>query len=286
MKIREQSLPRGWYPGNADAIISFLNNYSGGNGKQNSIAAIAPHAGWYFSGVTAAISFSALDKNADTIAVIGGHLPSGYPVLYGEEEGFKTPLGIIESDMELLDKISEKLTMASDRFKDNRVDNTVEVLLPMAKYFFPKAKLLWFRFPADIASFHSGKIIAECAKGLGRRIVVVGSTDLTHYGANYGFSPEGSGQKALNWVKEINDARFIKAVLDDDPAAVLDRADKEMSSCSAGAVLGAMGFASSSAPPAKPELLDYRTSADARDACQQNAEGIPDSFVGYASIVF
>jgi MEMO1 family protein len=139
----------------------------------------------------------------------------------------------------------------------------------------PNAHLLWIRLPADMTSFDSGKALAEAAKDLGRKVVVLGSTDLTHYGPNYGYAPKGLGPRALQWVKEVNDRKFIEAVESGDPAAVLERAESDLSSCSAGAVLGALGYASAiNAGPAR--LLEYSTSADAVTA-------IPDSFVGYAA---
>jgi AmmeMemoRadiSam system protein B len=78
-------------------------------------------------------------------------------------------------------------------------------------------------------------------------------------------------------VREITDRRFIDAVLEGDPKTVLLRAEEESSACSAGAVLGAMGFARG----ATAELLAYGTSADMNDDA-----GVPDSFVGYAAITW
>jgi AmmeMemoRadiSam system protein B len=84
----------------------------------------------------------------------------------------------------------------------------------------------------------------------------------------------------LEWVKEFNDKNFIKAVEAGDPHAVLERAESDLSSCSSGAVLGAMGYASAiNAGPAR--LLEYSTSADAMIA--EGITAIPDSFVGYAA---
>jgi AmmeMemoRadiSam system protein B len=89
----------------------------------------------------------------------------------------------------------------------------------------------------------------------------------------------GRGKKALEWVRTVNDWAFIKSVLSGKPGEVLARSEEDSSACSAGAVLGVMGFASRK--DLKPVLLDYRTSADA------GMDGeIPDSFVGYASIAF
>ncbi|MDR0474820.1 MAG: AmmeMemoRadiSam system protein B [Treponema sp.] len=272
MILREPCLPSGWYPREKSKIEAFLEPFSG---EPCALAAIAPHAGWYFSGEPAALAVSSLEKEAETIAVIGGHLPAGMPVLLAGEDGVKTPFGVMKIDRELREAFSKHAPVfRPDRYQDN----TVEILLPMVRYFFPDAELLWLRFPAEPSSFDAGKLLSECAKSLGRRIRVIGSTDLTHYGRNYGFSPKGAGKAALEWVKKVNDAAFINAVLEGDPSRVLRRAAEDSSSCSAGAVLGAMGFAASEGA-ASVRLLDYRTSADADDE-------VPDSFVGYAAIAF
>jgi AmmeMemoRadiSam system protein B len=280
MKFRESCLPPGWYPRNPDEISRFLSSFSNSTGAAGSArVAIAPHAGWFYSGKTAARAAAALDRNADTVVVIGGHLPEGYPPLFAMEDGVETPFGGLIIDAELRESLCTAINGHSDEYSDN----TVEVLLPMVRFFIPNARLLWLRLPAEISSFDAGKTLAATAKDIGRNIVVLASTDLTHYGANYRFSPKGSGEKALKWVKEVNDRNFINAVEAGEPKAVLERAESDRSSCSSGAVLGAMGYASAiNAGPAR--LLEYSTSADA-----MNAEGItaiPDSFVGYGAFLF
>jgi AmmeMemoRadiSam system protein B len=292
MKIREPSLPSGWYPREAAEIDRFLRECRVGKGKDTpkAGAAIAPHAGWFFSGGIAAAAVSSLDREADTVAILGGHLPASSPVLVVEEDAFRSPLGLMSMDGELRDAFTAALERkapasapwAPDRYRDN----TVEVLLPMVHFFFPHARFLALRLPADSSSWETGALLAGEARTLDRKLAVLGSTDLTHYGANYGFCPKGRGESALKWMREVNDFRFIRAVLAGDRAAVLERAEGERSACSAGAVLGAMGFAAALAPEESreggafvPRLLAYGTSADALG-------GIPDSFVGYGAFGF
>ncbi|MDR1239662.1 MAG: AmmeMemoRadiSam system protein B [Treponema sp.] len=270
MIVREPCLPPGWYPRNPGKISRFLTNCSGAAGEP-AAAAIAPHAGWFYSGRIAAAAVSALNRDADTVVVAGGHLPAGAPPLFAEEGGVRTPLGIMPIDTELRTLLQGEIGGREDRYRDN----TVEVLLPMVHFFLPQAKLLWLRLPADMDSLETGKRIAGAAASLGRKLAVLGSTDLTHYGDNYIFSPHGRGEKALRWVRELNDRAFIEAVEVGNPEKILERAETDRSSCSAGAVLCALGYAQALGRP-RPRLLAYGTSADAEDE-------VPGSFVGYAA---
>jgi AmmeMemoRadiSam system protein B len=87
----------------------------------------------------------------------------------------------------------------------------------MVKFFFPRAKLLALRLPAEEASFDAGGGIARIGAALGRKLVVLGSTDLTHYGDNYDFCPRGQGTTALEWVRTVNDRSFIAGGIAGDP---------------------------------------------------------------------
>jgi AmmeMemoRadiSam system protein B len=273
MKIREYSLPIGWFPHNPQEVSNFLTPFKE-KAAFFSHAAISPHAGWYYSGRISAIGAASLESDIDTVVVLGGHLSVSSAPLFALEDAVRTPFGLLNIDKVFRTSLFNLLGGKEDKFRDN----TIEVLLPMVHYFFPKAQLLWLRLPASINSFEAGKIISKTAAGLGKRINVLGSTDLTHYGANYGFMPKGTGTAALKWVREVNDANFIKAVEEGDAALVLNLAENNFSSCSAGAVLGAMGFAEGE-KLGSAKLLEYGTSAD-------KDKEIPDSFVGYAAFMF
>jgi AmmeMemoRadiSam system protein B len=271
MTIREGRLPPGWYPRAPREVVRFLR---GKEIRFKAVAAVAPHAGWGYSGAIAAAAVSALE-NGGTVVVAGGHLPGGASPLYAWEDAVETPLGPIMIDRELRNCI-EKTVGGGE---DTSADNTVEVLLPMVKYFLPNAYIVWMRLPADESSYRVGQAIAEASEKIRRKTVFLGSTDLTHYGKNYGFSPVGSGPDALKWMREVNDKAFITAVERGVPADVLRAAESGGAACSAGAVLAAMGFISRfyhSEP--RGRLLGYGTSADTSEDGD-----IPDSFVGYGA---
>jgi AmmeMemoRadiSam system protein B len=282
MRIREYSLPTGWYPRDpsqaSEEISSFLAKF-GRNGPF-SRAAISPHAGWYYSGRVACRAVSSLEPDAQTIVILGGHLSPASPFLFAMEDAVKTPFGAMEIDAKLRSSLQKNFVSVAPCDEDRYRDNTVEVLLPMVHFFFQNAMVVWLRLPAGIESFEAGKIIARTAAKLNRKVNVLASTDLTHYGQNYGFTPQGEGQAALQWMRDINDAAFIKAVEAGNVEEVLHCAQSDSAACSAGAVLGAMGFAKEAAL-GSAHLLEYATSADDRAGTQ-----MPDSFVGYAAFGF
>ena len=114
------------------------------------------------------------------------------------------------------------------------------------------------------------------AREEGISILAIGSTDLTHYGPNYGFLTKGIGPSAVEWVKKENDKGFIDRALEDGCGGLLKHAEENDSACSAGAAASAMATCKALGAE-KGILLDYYTSYDIMP---------DDSFVGYAGIVY
>jgi hypothetical protein len=282
--MRHRYLPRGWYPDDPRSLRDLISSWTrtganGGLGRVgggSTVAAVAPHAGWAFSGRLAAMAVASLAPadlaGSFTLAVFGGHLPPGARPLAAGESSFDTPLGPLDADLELLHALESSIKLG----RDDESDNTVEVLLPLAAALFPGVRILWLRAPNDTSSIELGEALFTASTSLGRPVLGLGSTDLTHYGPNYGFFPRGGGRDAEAWVRDINDRRFIDALLDMDGLEALRRAEAERSACSAGAAAAALAFARSGGAT-RASLLDYGTSLDVRR---------DDSFVGYAAIAF
>ena len=273
MGVRRRCLPAGWYPGTARGVREAVNAMAAPTPtRRDAVAGVAPHAGWQFSGALASAVFASLSGDLDTIVIIGGHLAPADGILCAFDAEYETPLGNVPADLALASRLKALVPMAEDRW----ADNTVEVQLPFARYFFPSARCLGMRAPPSPRAGELGRAIAEAARAGSIRVGVVGSTDLTHYGSNYGFAPAGAGAKAVEWVTRVNDRRFIDAVLALDEAGAVERAVGEHSACSAGGAVAAMAFARESGA-ARGELLDYRTSRDVFPG---------ESFVGYAGVVY
>ena len=234
--VRRMTLPPGWYPRNRQGIEDMIGGWRDlGMGTKAGISAgIVPHAGWFFSGELMYNVLRLLSPDLDLVIVAGGHMSMGAePAAYFEEE-YETPAGNLNQDREFF----EVLRKSFDVEQDTRPDNTVEVVLPLLKYLLPEVKIIGMRLPPDTRAAEAGEALFETAEILGRKAAVIGSTDLTHYGPNYGFTPPESRRDPAGWVKE-RDSRIIEAVVSGDIDSILYLADRDMSACSAGGAASA-----------------------------------------------
>ncbi len=278
MSIRPRTLPIGWYPGSAKECQRELAGFVAGVKPLPAATAVyggvIPHAGWYFSGRLAARVFylASQAKQPQVVCIFGGHLGSTAPPLLVEDEAWETPLGPVALATEMYESLKAKIACAPEY----PGDNTIEIQLPMVKYFFPQAKVLAARAPHSPQAMALGRAVAQTAQELKLSLLAFGSSDLTHYGPNYGWAPKGYGPQAVQWVKEVNDRVYVERALRLDATGVLQAAAQDQSSCSAGATAAAISAAQAMGA-SRAALVEYYTSYDIR----------PDnSFVGYAGILF
>ncbi len=282
MSRRERTLPRGWYPVDQkecrQEIESYLEGWSLPSQLHSSKGAggIVPHAGWYFSGKLAAMVFHSLKMKgtAEAIVLYGGHLSTEELPRVVTEQSCETPFGDIEIHEKFVKTLMKKMEVKKE--SPTSGDNTIEIQLAMIKYFFPEAKLIAMRAPLSTKAEALGREVAEIAEREGISIYAIGSTDLTHYGPNYGFLGKGIGPASVKWVKEENDKGFVDRALKMDTTGLLKHALENDSACSAGAAVAAMATCKAIGAE-KGILLDYYTSYDIMP---------DDSFVGYAGILY
>ncbi|MBN2736182.1 MAG: AmmeMemoRadiSam system protein B [Spirochaetales bacterium] len=272
MSIRPPSLPSGWYPHSPNDVKSAIEEFQSQNilYKRNALAGMVPHAGWFFSGQLACDVIGRIKPDYETICIVGGHLPQGDKILAAKEQWFETPLGAIENNHELLQNIRSAFSVSEDNYHDN----TVEIQLPLVKHFFPHAKILWLRVSPSKIAIELGQFLAQ--EKSASKMAVIGSTDLTHYGPNYQFTPKGQGPLAIDWVKNTNDKGFISHILNYELSEALDHANSHYSACSAGGAVCAAAFAKEMGIK-QGQLLSYASSYDKHPS---------SSFVGYGAIIF
>ena len=269
MTIRKRMLSTGWYPDTAAEVRTAIAAWKTPDIK-NGRAGMVPHAGWYFSGSLAWKVISSL-AGADTVIIMGGHLSPGDRCRFCDCDAFATPLGLIPADRELIDLISREIPLRSD----DSADNTVEIQLPLVKYAFPSCRAVGLRIPPSKTAVEMGHLLSRLVKEEKLSLAVLGSTDLTHYGPNYGFHPRGFGPESVLWVERENDGPFLEAVVGMDPGKIIEFGLKKNAACSAGAAAAAAVFASDLVLEGR--LMKYSTSLEKHSST---------SFVGYGAVLF
>jgi AmmeMemoRadiSam system protein B len=204
------------------------------------------------------------------------HLSESSPNIMMPKGAWETPFGPIPVAEDLAAELSQKFPFRLETPERFAQDNTIELQLPFIKYFFPQAKILAMGVPPTDASLALGRAAVDTALRLGLNLKVIGSTDLTHYGSNYGFTGHGSGAVAVSWVKQENDRRIIEAMLDLDPRRLMAEALENQNACCPGAAATAIE-AGRRLGAKRADSICYATSYDRSPG---------ESFVGYVGIVF
>lgn len=281
MQTRKPQFAGSWYPGGRSecqkVIESFLEAENIKQAEGNDpVGGVTPHAGWYFSGDIACNVIHQLSRGgADVVVIFGMHLHSGSPAFIMGEGAWETPFGDLEIEAEITSELIEKFPFTVETAARFVQDNTIELQLPFVHYFFKDAKIVTIGVPPTEQSLEVGRTIAGIAKKRSLNMKIIGSTDLTHYGANYGFSPKGAGRDAVDWVKNENDRKVIDAMVAMHTQAVIAEGKRNHNACCSGAAATAIET-SKALGAARADCIAYTTSYD------KNPGG---SFVGYTGIV-
>ncbi len=287
METREPVRAGSFYPAGAKACAEQVDAFTEGPASPvaDPLGGIAPHAGWVFSGPTAGKLFKALKDSGEPFSsfLFFGAVHAAFlegAALY-PGGAWRTPLGEVKVDEALNRALLEKGDgLIGADGEAHRAEHSVEVLVPFVQRLFPEASIAVVATPPFPRAPEAGRAAAEAIRSLGRSVAVVASTDLTHYGRSfYGFAPKGTGEEALRWVKEENDARVIEKFTALDPEGILQEAASHHNACGAGAAAAAAACARGLGAK-RGVLLEYTTSHDVRPS------GPPTDFVGYASVAF
>ena len=282
--MKRAPVARPFYSGDCAAQIdAFLAGFEPPAEPAEPIAGLVPHAGWAYSGAVAAKVIRSLQKTKPETFVIFGAVHA-----WGMREGavyaagsWETPLGDVAVDEELAAALIER---CSDHLTDDPAshaqEHSIEVQVPMIKVLHPAARIVPIAMPPAETAFAAGAAVGAALADCGRRVAVLGSTDLTHYGPNYGFAPWGRGPAAREKMRE-NDRRIIDLALAFEPEAVVAEAAANSNACGAGAIAATVAAAGAMGAD-QAALIDYTTSHDVMG-------DPPEAFqmaVGYAGILF
>ena len=249
------------------------------------VAGIVPHAGWVFSGPLAAMVFNAIKKQNENVDcfIIFGAAHSYYndiPAVY-DKGVWNSPIGQIEIDEELAEKVLKNKNAVSD-YNAHKYEHSIEVQIPFIQHLFPFAKILPILTPAEVTAIDLGKSIGNIIAASDKKIVCIGSTDLTHYGPRYGFEPIGEGTEALRWSSQVNDKEFIDCALRLNGKEILATAEKNFNACGAGAAAATVEAAKKQ-NRTQGQLLAQTTS---NEIMRMRMNETSEDSVGYAAMVF
>jgi MEMO1 family protein len=221
-------------------------------GERRIVGLVCPHAGYAYSGPTAARSYFELVKDGKPkkIVIIGpNHTGQGTGVSIMSDGIWETPLGQIEVDRRTANAILNVSTIIDLDEQAHIYEHSVEVQLPFLQYvlkskfeFVPICMMM-----QDLeTSLEVGKAIGQALKG--EDAIIIASSDMTHYE-----SAEAAKRK---------DHLATDAVLALDETKLQETVQSErISMCGHGPV-ASMILASKILDAKSARLLGYSTSGD------------------------
>jgi len=278
--IRKPAVAGIFYEGNPDSLkkqIEWCFKHKLGPGKipkmgnKREIKGImAPHAGYLYSGPIAAHSYFKIveDGFPETFIILcPNHTGLGSGISTMIEGEWETPLGNIEIDTTFAKELIKDAGIIDSDASSHVQEHSCEVHLPFLQYFSDQdfkivPVSMWIQ---DLeTSYEIGKSIQKTAEALEKDVVVIASSDMTHY-------------KPQN-IANQNDMQVLDAIEAMDEKLMMKRVmDLNVTMCGYGPVASTI-IASKELGAQNAEILKYATSGD--------LTGDLSAVVGYASAVF
>ncbi len=266
--IRPSPIAGLWYPGSAPDLRALVDEYLRSADVEpprgQVIGVMAPHAGYRYSGPVAAYAFKLLEgMDADVVAVVSPmHHPYLSPVLTTGHQAYRTPLGVVPVNRDLLSALAKRVKMEPVRMDQ---EHSLEIELPFLQRVLAGDFTLipiMLRDQSPETARELGHALAEVLRG--QRAVLVASTDLSHY----------YNQATAN----VLDKAFLEGVAAFDPDGLfeIERRGRGFA-CGLGAVAAVM-WASKELGADRAEVVRYATSGD--------VTGDYSQVVGYGAAAF
>jgi AmmeMemoRadiSam system protein B/AmmeMemoRadiSam system protein A len=223
-------------------------------------ALIVPHAGYVYSGKTAASAYRLVEgADFETVVIIGPSHRYGFTgcSIY-PEGGFETPLGVAPVDAQITGALM-RATGFDFIPEAHAEEHSVEVQVPFVQTVLPKAKIIpiVMGFPTSRTARTLADALAQVLKG--KKALVIASTDMSHF----------LSQKEANAL----DAKTIELVRSLDAGGLLRKVDRGENILCGGGGVGAVLMYSKKAGPTVVTVLKYSDSTE--------GGGPADSVVGY-----
>lgn len=280
LDIRPSPIAGTWYPGTETALQraleSYLAPYNPDHSSQDSkrtIGLLVPHAGYVYSGATAAAAFQAVRGQCfqKVIIVSPSHRAYADPLLTTGHDAYQTPLGLVPVDHQSIEALKATLANEGLQLRPLRFDleHSLEIELPFLQYvlgapfeLIPVMMLDQRQKTAQVLAQALFTLIQNVSHD--EKVLLVASSDLSH------FYPQ-------NRAKKLDEA-FIKA-LETGNMDQLYQAEKQgkTEACGLGPVATVLSL-SQNLGANQITIADYRDSS--------HASGDTRSVVGYVSAIF
>ncbi len=264
--IRRPAVSGQFYPDSPDQLRAMIKGLVDEKAvKAEVIGLVSPHAGYIFSGPVAGAVMSRV-KFKDTFIIIGpNHTGMGKPLSIMTQGTWKTPLGEVEIDSELGKQILATSSHLQEDYVAHQNEHSIEVQIPFLQYFKKDIKLVPIMLAyASLATYKEiGKELAKAIKDSNREVVIIASSDMTHY------ESQASAQR--------KDTQAIEAILNLNEDELFRRVDELNISMCGYAPTVSLISAARELGATQAELVRYQTSGD--------VTGDYSSVVGYAGII-
>jgi AmmeMemoRadiSam system protein B/AmmeMemoRadiSam system protein A len=181
-----------WYPSDANVLSQQINGlFQKAKVKQidNVIALILPHAGYQYSGQTAAMAVNVINREYKRVIIIGPshYVPMEEVLSVPRATHYQTPLGLVPTDVEFINKLLQHPIFQNVQ-RANEYEHSVQMEIPLLQY-----KLKSFKIVPIVAGSCSLETINKAADILKNLVdsdtLVVISSDFVHYGPNFDYVP-------------------------------------------------------------------------------------------------
>ncbi|MFB3825662.1 MAG: AmmeMemoRadiSam system protein B [Bryobacteraceae bacterium] len=209
-----------WYPGRTEELSRLLDHLFSSSTKRtgehlmpHARAFVVPHAGLAYSGTVAAAVYRHIAALRPRRVAILAFSHSGGPneVVVPEVDAIRTPVG--EAVMDAADLPFRRVSEAQV------CDHSLEIQLPLLLRAAPETHVapLYVGHLSERAREDAAQALAALA---GPDTVFVASSDFTHYGRGFGFTPFPVNDETPERIREL-DFDVIRAASSLDPAAFL-----------------------------------------------------------------
>ena len=240
------------------------------------VAAVAPHAGYRYSGAIAARTWSYLaDLDVDTIVIIGHDTQApGVVAFVDTVDDFETPLGRVAVDREMAERlIAYDPAIHADHAMHAR-EHSIEVQLPFLQVSGRRSRIVPILFGEPTPDHCRRLARAIDAVAGDRSVFVLASSDLSHY-PSYADGP-GVDRGSLEAITSLNVDTFLERLHEQDRSPGVKNLQTAM--CARGGIGTAIAFATAHGA-VRARILASANSGDAPGSDRTRV-------VGYGAVVF